>query len=221
MGGWGKPAVDEYGRPMYGDVCGERPGCGRYDPRFDFDGHEKKLWGELRKPGSKVTVAVRAGEESDGTEERGEHGPEAEPLKGAAQAPANDAQKSTSLQEKEHAKQGGLGGGLGLRELGGGGVLQAHLLREHLALDGELDPLALDGVTLVARLAQRGHGSVVATLVPGNKNHLGSQHEHEDTVLAAHGGALRHGVAKVCYAPHEVDDIAARLARPLRWQLGV
>ncbi|KAI0564638.1 Phosphoserine phosphatase [Gracilaria domingensis] len=107
MGGWGKPAVDEYGRPIYGDVFGEGLDFGRYDPRFDFDGHEKKkLWGELRKPGSKVTVAVGVGEESDSSEEGGEHGPEAEPSKEAAQAPAKDAQKSTSLQEEEHAKHG-------------------------------------------------------------------------------------------------------------------
>ncbi|KAJ1502518.1 hypothetical protein HMI56_002644 [Coelomomyces lativittatus] len=44
-GGWGKPPVDEYGRPLYGDVFGTS-----YDPHYLHPyavSMEKELWGEL------------------------------------------------------------------------------------------------------------------------------------------------------------------------------
>lgn len=66
IGGWGKPPVDEYGRPIYGDVFGEGIDFGNHDKRFDLNDNEKKqLWGEIRKPGSKVTVAVGVQENSE------------------------------------------------------------------------------------------------------------------------------------------------------------
>lgn len=45
-GGWGKPPVDEYGRPIYGDVFGEGRKFGSTDARFDLSEREKShMWG--------------------------------------------------------------------------------------------------------------------------------------------------------------------------------
>lgn len=45
-GGWGKPPVDEHGRPLYGDVFGVAP---QQHPSYEQYGEpvEKTLWGEL------------------------------------------------------------------------------------------------------------------------------------------------------------------------------
>lgn len=45
MGGWGKPPVDETGRPLYGDVFGvEQQEAGPVGEEEEID---KSLWGEL------------------------------------------------------------------------------------------------------------------------------------------------------------------------------
>ena len=45
MGGWGKPPVDEMGRPLYGDVFGMEQQEG--GPSIDEEEIDKSLWGEL------------------------------------------------------------------------------------------------------------------------------------------------------------------------------
>ena len=43
IGGWGKPPVDEYGTPLYGDVFGQNQDGGETDDEVD----KTKLWGQL------------------------------------------------------------------------------------------------------------------------------------------------------------------------------
>ncbi|XP_039260165.2 splicing factor 3B subunit 2-like [Styela clava] len=45
VGGWGKPPVDEMGKPLYGDVFGVQ--VGEYDDLGDNDEVDKTPWGEL------------------------------------------------------------------------------------------------------------------------------------------------------------------------------
>lgn len=64
-GGWGKPPVDETGRPLYGDVFGvaRAPGSDALDEEVD-----RSLWGEPESESS--------GEEEEEDEEEGEDGEE-------------------------------------------------------------------------------------------------------------------------------------------------
>eukprot|EP00178_Gracilaria_changii_P010037 TRINITY_DN2925_c0_g1_i1.p1 TRINITY_DN2925_c0_g1~~TRINITY_DN2925_c0_g1_i1.p1 ORF type:complete len:575 (+),score=103.34 TRINITY_DN2925_c0_g1_i1:307-2031(+) len=104
MGGWGKPPVDEYGRPIYGDVFGEGLDFGRHDPRFDLNDYEKKkLWGELRKPGSKVTVAVGIDDESEGSSDEEGDREESKQTREVSKPPA--MQERGSVQEDERTRQ--------------------------------------------------------------------------------------------------------------------
>ncbi|KAJ3095437.1 Splicing factor 3B subunit 2 [Phlyctochytrium bullatum] len=45
-GGWGKPPVDEYGRPLYGDVFGS---AGKEPPSMYMAEIERKIWGEIEE----------------------------------------------------------------------------------------------------------------------------------------------------------------------------
>jgi len=45
-GGWGKPPVDEFGRPLYGDVFGTAP---PEPPPDIMQPIERKLWGEIEQ----------------------------------------------------------------------------------------------------------------------------------------------------------------------------
>ncbi|CAN8061673.1 unnamed protein product [Agarophyton chilense] len=107
IGGWGKPPVDEYGRPIYGDVFGEGLEFGKQDARFDLNDHEKKkLWGDLRKPGSKVTVAVGVEEESedsDGNEGRDDAKQEKEAPRGAT---SRETHRMVSLPDEKNTRTG-------------------------------------------------------------------------------------------------------------------
>jgi len=87
-GGWGKPPVDAYGRPLYGDVFGRAP----TDPNADAalvtsDGRtvSKSQWGQLPDP---------ADAESSSEEEESEEEESDEEMEGsdddAAEAPADD-----------------------------------------------------------------------------------------------------------------------------------
>ncbi|KAJ3210652.1 Splicing factor 3B subunit 2 [Dinochytrium kinnereticum] len=69
-GGWGKPPVDEYGRPLYGDVFGV---AGQEAPSMYLAEIERKIWGELE-------------EEEEVEEEEEEEEEEAEEEGGEAQA---------------------------------------------------------------------------------------------------------------------------------------
>lgn len=52
-GGWGKPPVDENGRPVYGDVFGEGLEFEHFDKRFDGSERMKDWrWGTMRKEGT-------------------------------------------------------------------------------------------------------------------------------------------------------------------------
>lgn len=64
-GGWGKPPVDEYGRPLYGDVFGTQGG----DVGEAHDGEEvdQALWGELESESEESSS-----EEEDEEEEMGD-----------------------------------------------------------------------------------------------------------------------------------------------------
>ncbi|KAL7749732.1 hypothetical protein RI367_004961 [Sorochytrium milnesiophthora] len=64
-GGWGKPPVDEYGRPLYGDVMG-----GMYDANYVnpyMTPVQKELWGELEEDEEEEEE-----EEEEGANENGE-----------------------------------------------------------------------------------------------------------------------------------------------------
>ena len=48
VGGWGKPPVDERGRPLYGDVFGlEGENTGKGRGRGEEEDVDQALWGEL------------------------------------------------------------------------------------------------------------------------------------------------------------------------------
>lgn len=67
-GGWGKPPVDENGRPLYGDVFDEGLQFGHKDERFDLSDREKaRLWGEVQKVGDGLRVVAEAEEKAVGS----------------------------------------------------------------------------------------------------------------------------------------------------------
>jgi len=61
-GGWGKPPVDEFGRPVYGDVFGTLPP----PPEMPSQPIERKHWGELEEEEEEVEEAEEEGEEANG-----------------------------------------------------------------------------------------------------------------------------------------------------------
>jgi splicing factor 3B subunit 2 len=72
-GGWGKPPVDEYGRPLYGDVFGSaQTDLRKPDEEEQVD---TTLWGELE---DEVYEEVMPGEDEDEEEEEKEEGKEGE-----------------------------------------------------------------------------------------------------------------------------------------------
>ncbi|KAJ7918973.1 DUF382-domain-containing protein [Mycena leptocephala] len=64
-GGWGKPPLDEYNRPLYGDVFGVLPKAGDTDMGEPID---KNLWGEL-EPEEEEEEDESSAEGSDSEEE--------------------------------------------------------------------------------------------------------------------------------------------------------
>jgi len=62
-GGWGKPPVDEFGRPLYGDVFGMQ-GCSG-DPILPEEEVDHTLWGELESEGEEEEVEEREEEEAE------------------------------------------------------------------------------------------------------------------------------------------------------------
>lgn len=66
-GGWGKPPVDEYGRPLYGDVFGLSGGREAYQAEEVTD---KSLWGEM-EPESEDEDEEEAEEEEEDAETAG------------------------------------------------------------------------------------------------------------------------------------------------------
>lgn len=72
-GGWGKPPVDESGRPIYGDVFDEGLQYGVRDERFDMSEVEKRvLWGEVEKVTDDEGLRVEAVEEDKEDEREAE-----------------------------------------------------------------------------------------------------------------------------------------------------
>lgn len=70
-GGWGKPPVDEMGRPIYGDVFGEGLVFDGGDDRFDLTEEQREWkWGEMTADGG--GMAEERGEEEKEEEEEGE-----------------------------------------------------------------------------------------------------------------------------------------------------
>jgi len=61
-GGWGKPPVDEFGRPVYGDVFGTLPP----PPEMPSQPIERKHWGELEEEEVEVEEAEEEDEEANG-----------------------------------------------------------------------------------------------------------------------------------------------------------
>lgn len=78
-GGWGKPPVDEYGRPLYGDVFGEVAGNGG-EMHIVEEQVDQSKWGALEEDES---------EESEEEEEEGEEGEGEEEGEGAEAAKAS------------------------------------------------------------------------------------------------------------------------------------
>jgi splicing factor 3B subunit 2 len=60
-GGWGKPPVDEFGRPLYGDAFGMQEFSGSILPDEEVD---HTLWGELESEGGEEEVVEREEEEA-------------------------------------------------------------------------------------------------------------------------------------------------------------
>ena len=46
-GGWGKPPVDPYGQPIYGDVFGNQAAAGGEDAQAQVPEHLRQHWGQL------------------------------------------------------------------------------------------------------------------------------------------------------------------------------
>lgn len=66
-GGWGKPPVDEMGRPLYGDVFGTQSGDGsNMLPEEEVD---RSLWGELESESSEESEAEEESEEEERAED--------------------------------------------------------------------------------------------------------------------------------------------------------
>ncbi|XP_002131663.2 splicing factor 3B subunit 2 [Ciona intestinalis] len=62
-GGWGKPPVDEMGRPLYGDVFGTQ--AGDFSQRDETDDIDKSAWGDLESESEEESSEE---EESEGEE---------------------------------------------------------------------------------------------------------------------------------------------------------
>ncbi|EDR06444.1 uncharacterized protein LACBIDRAFT_157663, partial [Laccaria bicolor S238N-H82] len=72
-GGWGKPPLDEYNRPLYGDVFGVLPKAGDTGVGEPID---KELWGELEpEEGTSITFEEEESEEESEEEEANEPAP--------------------------------------------------------------------------------------------------------------------------------------------------
>lgn len=99
VGGWGKPPIDEYGRPVYGDVFGEGLLFENRDTRFDVTDEEKShLWATMKSAPTEVTVNVGEGEDSD-YNDREEERDRREPESGAHDAKVRNATVSQAVTE--------------------------------------------------------------------------------------------------------------------------
>lgn len=106
-GGWGKPPVDEYGRPIYGDVFGEGLEFGRHDIRYDFSEKQKaQLWGDIKSASEGLAVSFADDREGAGDAEEddeGEYVGDEETAKAAARA-AKVAKAAKAAKAVEDAK---------------------------------------------------------------------------------------------------------------------
>lgn len=62
-GGWGKPPVDEHGRPLYGDVFGTQ--LSDSQPQLNDEDIDRTLWGELESESSEEDEGEDEDEEED------------------------------------------------------------------------------------------------------------------------------------------------------------
>lgn len=105
-GGWGKPPVDENGRPIYGDVFGEGIDYDGRDKRFALSEKQKAwLWGEVEENGdqgislsTKEIEREKDDEEQEGNERGDEVGREEE-TRGAENAFAREEEIEMNRQE--------------------------------------------------------------------------------------------------------------------------
>lgn len=72
-GGWGKPPVDEYGRPLYGDVFGEVAGNAA-DMHIVEEQVDQSKWGELEEEEDDESEEEEEEEGEEGDQEEGEGG---------------------------------------------------------------------------------------------------------------------------------------------------
>lgn len=71
-GGWGKAPVDEFGRPIYGDVFNEGLGLNAKDKRFDMSDNRKRYrWGQTPDPDDDPT-GLDVGDIADNTHKHDE-----------------------------------------------------------------------------------------------------------------------------------------------------
>ncbi|KAI9221166.1 hypothetical protein BC828DRAFT_405173 [Blastocladiella britannica] len=105
-GGWGRPPVDEYGRPLFGDVYGPAPGDDPMALYRDAVAAAKSVrWGEIAQPqGDESNDEDEDGDDDDEDADRISGGEEEEVTEVAAAAPRN--------------KSGGGGGDMPLQFLG-------------------------------------------------------------------------------------------------------
>ena len=86
-GGWGKPPVDQFGNPIYGDVFGQAGGWGEEEEdERAFGG--RVYWGEVEDAGESSSSEEESEEEEDGGEGPGEEEPE-EPEEEPTRLPAS------------------------------------------------------------------------------------------------------------------------------------
>ena len=89
-GGWGKPPVDEFNKPLYGDVFGVME---KIAPPTEAAPVERELWGEIEEAEDEVEV-----EESEESEEEGEEDEGAEMPEDMDGIPTNDVIEPSGLE---------------------------------------------------------------------------------------------------------------------------
>jgi splicing factor 3B subunit 2 len=112
-GGWGKPPVDEFGRPLHGDVFGEGTRYGEQDSRFDLPVAEReRLWGEPRAAGAFGDEEEDAGAAAAARKRHAYHeDEEAEAAEGAAEEKlTGEAEEKESKRAAADVEEGGAAG---------------------------------------------------------------------------------------------------------------
>ena len=111
-GGWGKPPLDEYNRPLYGDVFGVLPKANDQNVSWPLQTFsraltcgvcqlgepvDKELWGELQPEEGASSMGLHAQRADVGAEEEEESEEESEDEEAAEAAPADGLQTPSGM----------------------------------------------------------------------------------------------------------------------------